>query len=165
MDCHLIAIKIGIKSSTNHRMNLNRFSFYQQRLESLNTQSMQSRRPVEKHRMVFNYLLKNFPYFGTLLLNHFLCCFYCSRIALVFQSIEYKRFEQFQGHFFWQPALVKLQVRSHHDDRSSRIIHAFSQQVLAKTTLLTLKHIAQRFQRSLIRTTKCTTSTAIIEQG
>ena len=43
MHRHLVTVKVGVIRSTNQRMNFKRFTFHQNRLESLNTKSVQCR--------------------------------------------------------------------------------------------------------------------------
>ena len=46
MNCHLIAVKVGVECRTDERMDLDRFAFDENRLESLNSESVQSRRTI-----------------------------------------------------------------------------------------------------------------------
>ena len=57
------------------------------------------------------------------------------------QSGNHERAEEFQRHRFWQTALVQLQVRSNHDNRTTGIIHAFTQQVTAEAAFLAFQHV------------------------
>ena len=61
MNGHLIAVKIRVESGTNERVNLDRFSFNQYRLECLDTEAVKRRSAVQKHRMVFNDFFENIP--------------------------------------------------------------------------------------------------------
>ena len=62
MDSHLVTVEVGVECGTNQRMQLNRFTFYQDRLERLDTQTMQCRGTVQHNRMLFDDVLENVPY-------------------------------------------------------------------------------------------------------
>ena len=53
---------------------------------------------------------------------------------------------------------------TYHNYRTTRIIYSLTQQVLTKTTLLTLDHICERFQRSFVRPSNRATTTTVIEK-
>ncbi len=59
---------------------------------------------------------------------------------------------------------MQTQGWTHNDHRSSRVINALSEKVLTETTLLTLDHVSQRFQRTLVRTCNGATTTTVVEQ-
>ena len=55
MNCHLIAVKVGVECRANQRMQLNRLALNQHRLKGLNTQTVQRRRTVQHHRMLADH--------------------------------------------------------------------------------------------------------------
>ena len=57
MHRHLISIEVCVKSRANQRMQLYRLSLHQDRIKSLNSQSMQGGSTIEKNGMIGNYLL------------------------------------------------------------------------------------------------------------
>src|SRR3546814_8287764 len=61
-------------------------------------------------------------------------------------------------------ALVQLQRRTDHDDRTARVVDALAEQVLAETTLLALDHVGKRFQRALVGASDRTAATAVVDQ-
>jgi hypothetical protein len=69
---HLVAVEVGVKGSTNQRMQLDRFAFDQHRLERLDAQPMQGRGAIEQDRMFANDFFENIPDFGLFLLDQFL---------------------------------------------------------------------------------------------
>jgi hypothetical protein len=75
-----------------------------------------------------------------------------------------ERLEQFERHFLRQTALVQFQFRANHDNRTTRIVDAFTEQVLTETTLLAFQHVGERFQRTLVRAGDHAATTAVIEQ-
>ena len=57
---------------------------------------------------------------------------------LVYQALHNKGLEQLQRHLLGQTALIHLQFRADHDNRTAGIVNTLAQQVLTETALLTL---------------------------
>ncbi len=57
-----------------------------------------------------------------------------------------ERLEQLEGHALGQTALVQLQRWADDDDRTTRVVDALAQQVLAESTLLALEHVRQALE-------------------
>ena len=53
---------------------------------------------------------------------------------------------------------MQTQVWTYGDNRTTGVVNAFTEQVLAETTLFTFDHIGQRFQRTFVRTGDRTTA-------
>ena len=85
-------------------------------------------------------------------------------IALFNQFFHDERLEQLQRHFLRQTALIEFQFRSDYDYRTSGVVNTLTQQVLSETSLLTLQHVGQRFQRSGARTSNRSSSSAVVNQ-
>ena len=113
---HLIAVEVRIVSRANQRMNANRFAFNQQRLESLDRKTVQSRRAIQQHRMALRHFFENIPDFRRLALDHFLRAAHRMHIAEFFQPTNDERLEQDERHLLRQTALVQLQFRPDDDD-------------------------------------------------
>ncbi len=60
---------------------------------------------------------------------------------------------------------MQAQGGTNHDNRTTGVVDALTQQVLTETTLLTFDHVSKRFQRTLVRTGNSATATTVIEQG
>ena len=161
---HLVTVKVSIKRCTNKRMQFNCLTFYQNRLKCLNTESVKCRSTIQHNRMLTDYFLENIPDSKLLSLNHFLCILYIVRCSVCHQFFHHKRFEQLDCHLFWQTTLINFQLRSHYDNRTSGVIHTFTEQVLTKTSLLTFQKIGQRFQCTVARSCYRSSTTAIINQ-
>ena len=58
---HLVTIEVGVERGTNKGMQLDRLTFYQDRLKCLDTQSVQCRRTVQHNRMLFDDIFQNIP--------------------------------------------------------------------------------------------------------
>src|SRR6187399_1472584 len=52
--------------------------------------------------------------------------------------------------YFGRP-LVQLELRARHDHRTTGVVDALAEQVLAEATLLALEHVGQRLQRPVAR--------------
>ena len=61
MHRHLVAIEISVIRGTNERVQLDCFALDQHRLEGLDAEAMQGRRPIQQHRVLANHLLQNIP--------------------------------------------------------------------------------------------------------
>ena len=72
--------------------------------------------------------------------------YYAHQLKLV----EDERLEQFQRHELGQTALVQLELRAHHDHGTTGVVHALAQQVLTEAAALTLDHVGQRLERTLV---------------
>ena len=94
MDSHLVTVEVGVECGTNQRVQLNRFTFYQNRLERLDTQTMQCRGTVQHNRMLFDDVLENVPYLRLEFLDHFLCIFDVMCSAVGNQLFHNERFKQ-----------------------------------------------------------------------
>ena len=105
---HLVAIEIGVECGTNKRMQLDCLTFYQNRLECLDTQTMQCRSTVQHNRMLFDYILENVPNLRLKALYHLLCIFNVMSGSVGNQLFHNERFKQLDRHLFRQTALVNL---------------------------------------------------------
>ncbi len=140
---HLITVEVGVKGRTDQWMELNGLPLNQHGFKGLNSQPMQSRGAVQHYRMLPNYLVQDIPYLRFLLFHHFLGAFDGGHIPLLLQPVIDKWFEELQGHLLGNPTLMKFQFRSYHNDRPSRVVNPFSEEVLAESPLLSSQHIAQ----------------------
>ena len=61
MNSHLVTVEVSVKSRTNQRVKLDGFSFDKFWLESLDTESVQSRRSVQQHYLALDHFLKHIP--------------------------------------------------------------------------------------------------------
>ena len=161
---HLVTIKIRVKTRTNQWVQLNSLALNQLRLESLDTQSVKRRSTVQQHWMTFQYIFQDIPNHRIFFLYDFLRSFYGFYDTPFNQFTNDKRLEQFRSHVLWQSTLVQFECRSYHDYRTTRIVNTLTQQVLTETTLLTFKHIAQRFQRTIAFALHSACTTGVIQQ-
>ena len=165
MHRHLVTVEVGVEGSTDQGVNLNGLTFNQLRFECLNTQAVQRRCTVQQHWVLSDDFLENVPHDRTCTLNHALGTLDVLGVVEVNQALHHERLEQFQRHLLRQTTLVQLELRTNHDDRTARVVHALSEQVLAETTLLALEHVGERLQRAVARSSDRTTTTTVVEQS
>ena len=126
MDSHLVTIEVGVISGTYQRMQLNSTAFRQDRLECLNTKSMQSRCTVQQYRMLLDYLFQNIPYGVGSTLYHALSALDIACFTAVYQTLHNEGFEQLQSHFLRQAALMHFQLRTYYDYGTAGIVNTFT---------------------------------------
>src|SRR5438876_9121143 len=105
------------------------------------TQPVKSGSAVQEHRMVFDDLFQNVPDNRFLLLDHFFGLLNGRAVAGLLQPVIDKWLEQLQSHLLRQSTLVQLELRTDYDDGAARVIHTFTQQVLAESALLALQRV------------------------
>src|SRR5688572_31904069 len=130
-------------------MDTNGLAFHQHRLERLDAQTMQRRRAVQQHGVIANDLLEDLIDLGALALHDLLGALHRLGDALLDELMDDERLEELERHELRQTALVQLELRTHHDDRSARVVHALAEEVLTEPTLLALQHVAERLERTL----------------
>ncbi len=155
MHRHLIAVEVGIERGAYQRMQLNRLAFDQHRLESLNPQPMQRWRAIEQNRMLADHFFQNVPDDRLMAVDHLLCCLDRCGEAHQLQLVEDEWLEQFERHQLRQPALMQLQLRPDHNDRTARVPEAAA---------LALDHVGERLQRPLVGAGHCLAAASVVEQ-
>ena len=138
VDGHLVAVEIGVESGAGQRMELNRFSFDQDRLKRLDAQTVERRRAVEHDRVVLGHLLQNIPDLGLHALEHSLGGLERD-VLFLHQLADNERFEKLQGHFFGETALMELEIGTHHDHGTAGIVDPLTQKVLTEPALLSFQ--------------------------
>ena len=140
---HLVAVKVGVERCTDERVKLNRFTFDELRFECLNSEAVKRRCTVQENRAVTDDLFELSPDLGVCTLDHALRALDRRGKSLVLELLDDIRLEQFESHLLGQSTLVKLELRTNNDDRTTRVVDALSEQVLAETSLLSLEHVGQ----------------------
>ncbi len=80
------------------------------------------------------------------------------------QALHHERLEQLQRHLLGQAALVQLQLRADHDDRTAGVVDALAEQVLAEPALLALEHVGEGLQGPVARAGDRAAAAAVVEQ-
>ncbi|SPU72294.1 Uncharacterised protein [Brucella suis] len=119
VNSHLVAVEVGIERRADERMKLNGLAFDQGRFKRLDAETVQRRGTVQKNRMLADHFVKDIPDFRAFLFNQLLRLLDGGRIALGVKTRIDERLEQFERHLLRQAALVQLQFRAGHDDRTA----------------------------------------------
>ncbi len=146
MDGHLVAVEVGVERRADQRMQLDGAALHQHRLERLDAQTVQSRRPVEQHRVVVDHLFEDVPNLRPHALDEALGTLDIVGKPLLDELAHDERLEELERHFLRQATLVQLELRADHDHRAARIVHTLAQQVLAEAALLALEHVRQALE-------------------
>ena len=107
---HLVTIEVCVERCTNKWMKLDRLTFYKDRLERLDTQTMQCRCTVKHNRMLFNDVLKDIPYLRLKSLNHLLCTLYVVCGSVSGKLLHNEWFEKLDSHLLWKTTLINLKL-------------------------------------------------------
>ena len=97
-------------------------------------------------------------------LDHALGALDVLRVVEVDQPLHDERLEQLERHLLGQAALVQLELRADHDDRTAGVVDALAEQVLAEPALLALEHVGQRLERAVARAGDRPAAAAVVEQ-
>jgi len=85
-------------------------------------------------------------------------------MAGLLEPVIDERLEQFERHLLGKAALVQLQLRTHNNHRTARVIHALAEQVLAEAALLALERVGKRFERTVVGSAQHAATAAVVEQ-
>ena len=148
VDGHLVAVEVGVEGGAHQRVDLDGLALDQDRLEGLDAEAVQGRGPVEEHRVLLDDLLEDVPHLGPAPLDHALGRLDVLGQLEVDQPLHDERLEQLEGHLLGQAALVQLEGRADHDDRTAGVVDPLAEQVLAEPALLALQHVRRRLERA-----------------
>ena len=165
MDGHLVTVEVGVERAAHERVDLDGLALDQLRLEGLDAEAVQGGRTVEQHGVLGDDLFEDVPHDRARTLDHPLGGLDVLRVRQVDEALHHERLEQLERHLLGQTALVQLELRARHDDRTARVVDALAEQVLAEATLLALEHVGQRLQRPVARTGDGTTTTTVVEEA
>src|SRR5690606_7359656 len=129
---------------------MNGLAFDQHRLKRLNTQAVQRWSTVEHDGMLTNDFFENIPDHGLLAFDQLLGCLDGGSQAHHFKTVEDEGLEQFERHQLGQTALMQLELRADHNNRTTGVVDALAQQVLTEATALALDHVGQRLELTLV---------------
>jgi len=85
-------------------------------------------------------------------------------VVEVDKALHDERLEELEGHLLGQAALVQFQLRSNDDDRTTGVVDALTEEVLAEPPLLTLEHVRKRLKCAVARPSDGTATAAIVEE-
>ncbi len=135
---HLVAVKVGIVGNAYQGMKPDGLALHQDRLKCLDAEAVKRGRAIKKHTVLLDHLVKCVPYLRELLFHHLLCALDGGGKLLLLKLVVDKGLEELQRHLLGKTALLEFKVRTYHNDRTARVINTLTEEVLAKTTLLSL---------------------------
>ena len=164
VDGHLVAVEVGVEGRAHQRVDLDGLALDQHRLEGLDAEAVQRRRPVQQHRVLLDDVLEHVPHLRAAALDHALGRLDVLGQLEVDEALHDERLEQLERHQLGQAALVQLQRRADHDDRTARVVDALAEQVLTEPALLALQHVRERLERAVARPGDGPAAAAVVEQ-
>ncbi len=164
MHGHLVTVEVSVEGFADERVNLDGLTVDEHGLESLNTQTVQSRCAVKQHGVLSNNAFQDVPHDRTTTLHHALGALDVLSNLCLDESLHDKGLKELQRHHLWQATLVQFQLRAHHDDGTTRVVNALSEQVLTESSLLTLQHVRKALQGSTALSLHWTATTTVVEQ-
>ena len=164
VDGHLVAVEVGVEGRRHERVQADRLALDKDRLERLDAEPVQRRRTVQHHRVAVDDLLQDVEHVGRPPVDHLLGGLDRLDDAALDELADDERLEQLDRHLLGQAALVELELRADHDDRTARVVDALAEQVLAEPALLALEHVAQGLQRAVRITADGVGLARVVEQ-
>ena len=165
MDCHLVAVEVGVECGTCQRVQLDGTALDQHGVEGLDAQTVQGRCTVQQDRVALDDGLQAVPDFGLGALDHLAGGFDVVGNTLLHQILHHEGLEQLQSHLLGQTALVHLQLRADDDDRTAGVVDTLAQQVLAEAALLALQQIGKALQGAVVGAGDRTAAAAVVDQA
>ena len=165
MDCHLVAVEVGVECGTSQRVQLDGTAFHQHGVEGLNAQTVQGRCTVQQDGVALDDRLKAVPDLGLGALDHLAGRLDVVGHALLDQILHDEGLEQLQRHLLGQTALVHLQLRADDDNGTAGVVNTLAQQVLAEAALLALQQIGKALQCAVVGAGDRTAAAAVVDQA
>ena len=119
MDGHLVTVEVGVECGTYQRMQLDGLALDQDRLESLNAQTVQRGSAVQKYRMFGDDLFENVPNITCTTVDCTLGCLDVCAVLELDKALHDEGLEQLESHVVRQAALMHLQLWADNDDRTA----------------------------------------------
>ena len=118
VDCHLVAVEVGIKRRTCKRVELDSLTFDEFRLEGLYTKTVKRRCTVEEHGMALHYILKDIPDDRLTAIDNLLSRLHGLDDAALNELADDERLVKLGCHQLRQSALAHLQLGADNDHRT-----------------------------------------------
>ena len=161
---HLVTVEVGIETAADQRMDLNGIAFDQHGFKGLNAHAVKRGGTIQQHRVLANDLFEHIPDAVVPTFEHLFGALDGIGHAAIFQAANDERLIELQGDLLGQAALIEFEIRTHHNHRTGRVVHAFAQEVFAETTLLALDHVGQTLKRPVRGAQHRTTAAAVVKQ-
>ena len=161
---HLVTVEVRIERGADKRVDLDRASLNENRIECLDSEPMQGRSPVQEHRVTLDDLLKHIPDLASSTLDDPLGALDVWCVPMLDKLAHDERLEQLECHLLGQTALVQLEVGADHDDRTAGVVDALAKQVLAEPALLATEHVREALELVVGRSGNCATPASVVDQ-
>ena len=119
VDRHLVTVEVRVERRAHKRVNADRLALDKDRLEGLDPEPVQRRRPVQEHRVVLDDVLEHLVDLRVVALNKLLGPLHRFRVTATFELVDDEWLEQFDRHHLGQTALVQLQLGTDDDHRTA----------------------------------------------
>ena len=141
VDRHLVAIEVRVVAGAHQGVQSDGVAFHKHRFEGLNTHAVQGGRTIQQHRMLVNDFFQDVPNLWVATLEHALRALDGVSESTLFELANDEGLVELESNLLGKTALPKLQIRTHHDDRTSGVVHPLAEQVLTEATLLAFDHV------------------------
>ena len=119
MHCHLVAIKVSIKSTADQWMQADGVPLDEPRLEGLNAQAMQGRGTIEQHHLFMHAFGKQVPHQRVAPLDEPFGMAWAVGEMAIDQLTYHKGLEEFECQMLWQSTFMQLQIQANTNDTAS----------------------------------------------
>ena len=116
--CHLVTVEVGVERGTDQRVNLDALPSTRLRLESLDSETVQALAHGSATPGARDDSSKTSHTSGETL-DHALRALDVLCVVKVDETLHDERLEQLKRHLLGQTALVQLELRTNHDDRTA----------------------------------------------
>ena len=141
--CHLVTVEVCVECSTHEWVNLNCLTFNELWFKCLDTQTVKCWCTVQQHRVLGNNFFQDVPHNWAGTLNHALSTLDVLSVVKVDEALHDKWLEEFKRHLLGQATLMQFELWTNNDHRTTGVVNALAQKVLAETTLLALEHVRE----------------------
>ncbi len=146
-------------------MEFNGTAIYEDRLKCLDSEAMQGRCAVQHDRVVFDDDLKGVPDLILGALHHLTGGLDVSGNTGLHQTLHDEGLEELKCHLLRETALIHLEFRTYDDNRTAGVVDTFTEEVLTETSLFTLQHVGEGFQRTVVGSGDRAATAAVVDQG
>ena len=165
VDRHLVAVEVGVEGRADERVDLDRLALDEDRLEGLDAEAVERRRPVQEDRVLLDDFLEGVPDLVRRLLDELLAHLDRRRELLLLEAAVDERLEELERHPLREAALVELQLGPDDDDGAARVVDALAEEVLAEAARLALEGVGERLERAVVRPLQDPAAPAVVEEG
>ena len=164
VNSHLVTVEVCIECRTCEWVQLDCLTFNHAGLECLNTQTVQCRCTVEKHWVSLHHVFEDVPNNRIATVYNLLGRLHSLHDTALDELTDDERLVKFSSHQLWQTAFTHVELRTHDNNGTCRVVNTFTEKVLTETSLLTLEGIGERLQRTVALTLHGTALARVVEE-